>query len=91
MCGWCRGRAFPILGCIDSEGKIAALRSGKIPNSFLPTKVALINEIADLAEKVGANVQRSRGGLGWTTGLVENPVRWAGVRRFPAFQRTRWR
>jgi UDPglucose 6-dehydrogenase len=30
-------------------------------NSFLATKVAFINEIADLAEKVGANVQEARG------------------------------
>jgi hypothetical protein len=32
-------------------------------NSFLATKVALINEIADLAEKVGANVQQVARGI----------------------------
>jgi UDPglucose 6-dehydrogenase len=33
-------------------------------NSFLATKVAFINEIADLAEKVGANVQDVARGIG---------------------------
>jgi UDPglucose 6-dehydrogenase len=33
-------------------------------NSFLATKVAFINEIADLAEKVGANVQEVARGIG---------------------------
>jgi UDPglucose 6-dehydrogenase len=33
-------------------------------NSFLATKVAFINEIADLAEKVGANVQEVARGMG---------------------------
>ena len=33
-------------------------------NSFLATKVAFINEIADLAEKVGANVQEVTRGMG---------------------------
>jgi UDPglucose 6-dehydrogenase len=33
-------------------------------NSFLATKVAFINEIADLAEKVGANVQDVARGMG---------------------------
>jgi UDPglucose 6-dehydrogenase len=33
-------------------------------NSFLATKVAFINEIADLAEKVGANVQEIARGIG---------------------------
>jgi UDPglucose 6-dehydrogenase len=33
-------------------------------NSFLATKVAFINEIADLAEKVGANVQEVALGIG---------------------------
>jgi UDPglucose 6-dehydrogenase len=33
-------------------------------NSFLATKVAFINEIADLAEKVGANIQEVARGIG---------------------------
>jgi UDPglucose 6-dehydrogenase len=33
-------------------------------NAFLATKVAFINEIADLAEKVGANVQQVARGIG---------------------------
>jgi UDPglucose 6-dehydrogenase len=33
-------------------------------NSFLATKIAFINEIADLAEKVGANVQEVARGIG---------------------------
>jgi UDPglucose 6-dehydrogenase len=33
-------------------------------NSFLATKIAFINEIADLAEKVGANVQEIARGIG---------------------------
>jgi UDPglucose 6-dehydrogenase len=34
-------------------------------NSFLATKIAFINEIADLAEKVGANVQEVARGIGF--------------------------
>ena len=33
-------------------------------NSFLATKITFINEIADLAEKVGANVQEVARGIG---------------------------
>jgi UDPglucose 6-dehydrogenase len=33
-------------------------------NSFLATKIAFINEVADLAEKVGANVQEVARGIG---------------------------
>jgi len=33
-------------------------------NSFLATKIAFINEIADLAEKVGANIQEVARGIG---------------------------
>lgn len=33
-------------------------------NSFLATKIAFINEIADLAEKIGANVQEVARGIG---------------------------
>lgn len=33
-------------------------------NAFLATKITFINEIADLAEKVGANVQEIARGIG---------------------------
>ncbi|MFX8523719.1 UDP-glucose 6-dehydrogenase, partial [Acinetobacter baumannii] len=33
-------------------------------NSFLATKIAFINEIADLAEKIGADVQEVARGIG---------------------------
>jgi len=33
-------------------------------SSFVATKIAFINEIADLAEKVGANVQEIARGIG---------------------------
>ena len=38
-------------------------------NSFLATKIAFINEIADLAEKVGANVQEVARGIGQVRNL----------------------
>ena len=59
-------------------------------NAFLATKITFINEIADLYERVGANV-RSRAGSAWTIALARSscmPVP-ASVAR--AFQRTRVR
>ncbi len=41
-------------------------------NAFLATKITFINEIADLCEKIGADVQEVARGMGWTTGLAKS-------------------
>jgi Predicted UDP-glucose 6-dehydrogenase len=60
-------------------------------NAFLATKITFINEIADLCEKVGADVQEVSRGIGSTTGSAASfstPARATAARAFP---RTRWR
>ena len=51
-------------------------------NAFLATKITFINEIADLAEKVGADVQEIARGIGLDNRIgVEISARRAGLRR----------
>ena len=51
-------------------------------NAFLATKITFINEIADLAEKVGADVQEVARGIGLDNRIgIEIPARRAGLRR----------
>ena len=60
-------------------------------NAFLATKITFINEIADLCEKVGADVQEVARGIGSTTASAASsctPGRATAARAFP---RTRWR
>ena len=61
-------------------------------NAFLATKITFINEIADLCEKVGANVQDVARGIGLDNRIgVEVPARRARAMAAPAFPRIRWR
>ena len=60
-------------------------------NAFLAMKITFINEIADLCEKVGANVQDVAAGIGADNRIGRKflqPVRALAARAFP---RTRWR
>ena len=60
-------------------------------NAFLATKITFINEIADLCEKVGADVQEIARGIGLDNRIGSNscmPGRAMAARAFP---RTRWR
>ena len=55
-------------------------------NAFLATKITFINEIADLCEKVGANVQDVAHGIGMDNRIgVEIPARRAPATAAPAF------
>ena len=60
-------------------------------NAFLATKITFINEIADLCEKVGADVQKSPRGSGSTGGSGRNSCIRALAMAGRAFPRTRWR
>ena len=61
-------------------------------NAFLATKITFINEMADLAEKVGADVQEVARGIGLTTASAPNSCTPARASAAPVFQRTsaRW-
>ena len=56
-----RGAAPALSGV---EGPAAAVRAVDAANAFLATKISFINEIADLCEKVGADVQEVARGIG---------------------------
>ncbi len=61
-------------------------------NAFLATKITFINEIADLCEKVGANVQDVARGIGMDNRIgVEILARGSGLSAAHAFPRIRWR
>ncbi len=61
-------------------------------NAFLATKITFINEIADLAEKVGANVQEVARGIGLEIASARNSCMPGRVSAARVFQRTpvRW-
>jgi UDP-glucose 6-dehydrogenase len=50
-------------------------------NAFLATKITFINEIADLSEKVGADVQEVARGSGSTTASARNSCMRGRLRR----------
>ena len=61
-------------------------------NAFLATKITFINEIADLAEKVGADVQEIARGIGLDNRIgAQVPACRARLRRLVLSRRTRWR
>ena len=61
-------------------------------NAFLATKITFINEIADLAERIGADVQEVARGIGLDNRIGgEVPARRARASAARAFPRTRWR
>ena len=61
-------------------------------NAFLATKITFINEIADLCEKVGANVQDVARGIGMDNRIGSpNSCTPARAMAAPVFPRTRWR
>ena len=61
-------------------------------NAFLATKITFINEIADLCEKVGADVQEVARGIGLDNRIgAQIPACRAGLSAARAFPRTRWR
>lgn len=41
-------------------------------NAFLATKISFINEIANICEKLGADVEHVANGMGLDKGLVHN-------------------
>ena len=61
-------------------------------NAFLATKITFINEIADLCEKVGADVQEVARGIGLDNRIgTQIPACRPGLRRLVLSRRTRWR
>ena len=61
-------------------------------NAFLATKITFINEIADLCEEVGADVQEVARGIGLDNRIgAQVPACRARATAAPAFRRTRWR
>ena len=61
-------------------------------NAFLATKITFINEIADLCEQVGANVQDVARGIGLDNRIgAQIPACRARAMAARAFRRTRWR
>ena len=60
-------------------------------NSFLATKIAFINEIADLARRSAPTCRKSRAGSGSTTGSDRNSCTRGRASADPAFRRMRWR
>ena len=61
-------------------------------NAFLATKITFINEIADLCEEVGADVQEVARGIGLDNRIgAQVPACRARAMAAPAFPRTRWR
>ena len=60
-------------------------------NAFLATKITFINEMADLAEKVGADVQEIARGIGLDNRIGSNFCMRVPASAAPAFRRTRWR
>ena len=60
-------------------------------NAFLATKIAFINEIADLCEKVGADVLEVAHGIGWTSASGRNSCMQGRATAGRAFPRTRSR
>ena len=60
-------------------------------NAFLATKITFINEIADLCEKVGADVQTSPRASGWTAASAGSSCIRARATAARASPRTRWR
>ena len=60
-------------------------------NAFLATKITFINEIADLAEKVGADVQEIARGIGLDNRIGSNFCTPAQAMAARAFPRIRWR
>jgi UDPglucose 6-dehydrogenase len=60
-------------------------------NAFLATKITFINEIADLCEKVGADVQEVARGIGLDNRIGASSCMPARAMAARASPRTRWR
>jgi len=60
-------------------------------NAFLATKITFINEIADLCEAVGGEVQDVAAASAWMDGSARNSSTPAPAMAALAFRRTRWR
>jgi UDPglucose 6-dehydrogenase len=60
-------------------------------NAFLATKITFINEMADLCEKVGANVQDVARGMGLDNRIGAKFLHAGRAMAAPASRRTRWR
>ena len=60
-------------------------------NAFLATKISFINEIADLCEKVGADVQDVARGIGMDRRIGPKFLHAGPGYGGAAFPRTRWR
>ena len=60
-------------------------------NAFLATKITFINEIADLCEAVGADVQDVSRGIGLDNRIGKKFLHAGPAMGAPAFPRTRWR
>jgi UDPglucose 6-dehydrogenase len=60
-------------------------------NAFLATKITFINEIADLCERVGANVQEVARGIGLDNRIGGKFLHAEPAMADPASRRTRWR
>jgi UDPglucose 6-dehydrogenase len=60
-------------------------------NAFLAVKITFINEIADLCEKVGGNVQDVAAASGWTTASAASSCMQGRAMAEAAFPRIRWR
>ena len=59
-------------------------------NAYLATKITFINEIADLCEQVGANVQDVARGIGLDNRIGAKFLHAGPAMAAPAFPRTRW-
>ncbi len=60
-------------------------------NAFLATKITFINELADLCEAVGADVQQVARGIGLDNGSARSSCTRVPATAAPASPRTRWR
>ncbi len=60
-------------------------------NAFLAMKITFINEMADLCEKVGADVQKVAKGIGMDKRIGDKFLHAGPATAAPAFRRIRWR
>jgi UDPglucose 6-dehydrogenase len=77
----------PIVFTAARTAELTKVRGERV----LATKITFINEIADLCEQVGANVQEVARGIGSTTGSARKFLHAGRATAAPASRRTRWR
>ena len=90
----CWRRCYRPLNLIETPILFTALETAELikyaTNAFLATKITFINEMADLCERVGADVQEVATGMGLDGRIGRSSCMPARATAAPAFPRTPW-